>query len=219
MAREGGVDDEAVIHEQIRFYRETATYDGDVGDLTAAAFSDRVLACCPVSTSCLELASGSGSWTTRLLDKCERITAVDASPERQAFSRSRIADPRVEYIEADLFEFRPPAKYDLVFAAFWLSHIPPARFESFWSMVVDALAPGGRVVMVDDGIRDAHGQDRFESGPDGSGSERQLPNGEVFSIVKVAYAPDELEALLGALGWTASVTPLISSSYVLETHR
>jgi hypothetical protein len=41
----------------------------------------------------------------------------------------------------------------------------------------------------------------------------------VFSIVKVAYAPHELEALLGGFGWTAAVAALTSSSYVLETHR
>jgi len=113
-----GADDAAVIREQIQFYREVEVYDGDVGDLAAEAFNDRVLACCPVSTRCLELASGSGSWTVRLLGPCERIAAVDSSPERHAFSRARIADPRVEYIEANLFEFRPPAKYDLVFR--WL---------------------------------------------------------------------------------------------------
>jgi hypothetical protein len=219
VASEGGVDDEAVIREQIQFYRENEPYGGDVGDLAADAFNDRVLACCPVSTRCLEFASGSGSWTMGLLGKCERITAVDSSPERHALSRARIADPRVEYIEADLFEFRPLAKYDLVFASFWLSHVPPSCFESFWAMVADALAPGGCVVMVDDGIRDARGAVRFESGPDGSGAERHLPNGRVFSIVKVAYAPDELEALLGGLGWTATITPLTPSIYVLEAHR
>jgi hypothetical protein len=109
--------------------------------------------------------------------------------------------------------------YDLVFAGFWLSHVPPARFERFWAMVAGALAPDECVVTVDDGIRDARRMERFESGPDGSGSEGHLPNGEVLSIVEVACASDELEELLGALGWTATVTPLIPSSYVLETHR
>ena len=154
-----------------------------------------------------------------LLAKCERITAVDSSPERLAFSRARIADPRVEYIEADLFDFRPPAKYDLVFAGFWLSHVPPGRLESFWRMVAEALLPGGHVVMVDDGLRDALGSEHFETGPDGSGARRQLPSGKMFSIVKVAYAPEELEALLSGLGWTARVTPLTPSSYVLEAYR
>jgi hypothetical protein len=70
-------------------------------------------------------------------------------------------------------------------------------------MVADALAPNGRVVMVDDGTRDAQGVVRFESGPDGSGAQRCLPDGTMFSVVNIAYRPDELESLLGDLGWTA----------------
>jgi ubiquinone/menaquinone biosynthesis C-methylase UbiE len=213
------VDDEALIREQIYFYREGTPYYGHVVGPADEAFNDRVLAYCPASRHCLELASGSGRWTMPLLGKCERITAVDSSPERHALSDARIADPRVEYIEADLFQFRPPAKYDLVFAGFWLSHVPPARFQSFWAMIADALAPNGRVVMVDDGTRDPRGVVRFENGPDGSGAERHLPNGKAFSIVKVAYAPDELEALLGDLGWTATVTLLTPTTYVLQANR
>lgn len=213
------MDDEAVIREQIQFYREGTPYFDHVASPAADAFTDQVLAYCPASTHCLELASGSGRWTMPLLGKCERVTAVDSSPERHALSHARIADSRVEYIETDLFQFRPSAKYDLVFAGFWLSHVPPARFQSFWAMVADALAPDGRVVMVDDGTRDPRGVARFVNGPDGSGAERRLPDGKVFSIVKVAYAPDELEALLGDLGWTATVTLLNPSIYVLQAHR
>jgi Methyltransferase domain len=214
-----GVDDEARVRNQIQFYREAAGYYGDAVGPADEAFNDRVLAYCPRSTHCLELASGSGRWTKPLLAKCDQITAVDSSPERHDLSRARIADRRVEYIEADLFEFRPPAKYDLVFAGFWLSHVPPARFPSFWAMVADGLAPDGRVVMVDDGIQDRRGVVHFENDPSGSGAERRLPDGKVFSIVKVAYAPDELERLLGDLGWTATVALLTPSIYVLQAHR
>lgn len=48
---------------------------------------------------------------------------------------------------------------------------------------------------------------------------RRLPNGKVFSIVKVANEPDELETLLGDLGWTATVTLLTPATYALEAHR
>jgi protein-L-isoaspartate O-methyltransferase len=213
------VDDEARVRNQIQFYREAAGYYGDAVGPADEAFNDRVLAYCPPSTHCLELASGSGRWTMPLLARCKRITAVDSSPELHDLSRARIADLRVEYIEADLFEFQPPAKYDLVFAGFWLSHVPPARFPSFWAMVADALAADGRVVMVDDGVRDRRGEVRFENDPSGRGAERRLPDGKVFSIVKAAYASDELEGLLGDLGWTASVTLLTPAIYVLQARR
>ena len=36
------------------------------------------------------------------------------------------------------------ARYDLVFMSFWLSHVPPARFDAFWTMV-RARAGAGRL--------------------------------------------------------------------------
>jgi demethylmenaquinone methyltransferase/2-methoxy-6-polyprenyl-1,4-benzoquinol methylase len=136
-----------------------------------------------------------------------------------ARNRARNGDTRVEYVEANLFEYRAHARYDLVFAGFWLSHVPPARFASFWATVADTLAPDGRVVMVDDGIQDAQGVSRFASDPTGAGARRRLPDGREFTIVKVAYAPEELEALLTGLGWIAEVTLLSPVTYVLEAHR
>jgi SAM-dependent methyltransferase len=210
--------DERLIREQIEFYRERAAqYPQTTG--SDSAIDDWVVAYCPRSTHCLELASGSGLWTRPLLRVCQRITAVDASPEMHARNRARNDDTRVEYVEANLFDYRPRTRHDLVFAGFWLSHVPPARFPPFWAMVADALTPGGLVVMVDDGIRDAQGASRFASDPTGGGANRRLPDGREFTIVKIAYAPEELEALLSGLGWTAKVTMLSPVTYVLEAHR
>lgn len=211
-------NDETLIRDQIAFYRERAPqYPQTMG--AGAALADWVIAYCPVSMHCLELASGSGLWTRPLLRVCERITAVDSSPEMHARNRARNGDIRVEYVEANLFDYRPPGQYDLVFAGSWLSHVPPGRLPSFWAMVADALAPDGRVVMVDDGIRDAQDVSRFASDPTGSAAERRLPDGRQFTIVKVAYSPEELEALLTRLGWIAKVTMVNPVSYVLEVHR
>jgi demethylmenaquinone methyltransferase/2-methoxy-6-polyprenyl-1,4-benzoquinol methylase len=216
---EDSVDDETRIREQIQFYREAVPYYGYVFGPDDDAFEDRVLAYCPASTHCLELASGSGRWTMPLLGRCKRITAVDSSPERHALSNSRIADPRVEYIEADLFQFRPPAKYDMVFAGAWLSHVPPARFQSFWTMVADALVHDGHVVMVDDGTRDPRGVVHFRDDATRRWCRAATPGRQGVSTVKVAYAPDELEVLLGDLGWTATVPLLTPSTYVLQARR
>jgi SAM-dependent methyltransferase len=86
----------------------------------------------------LELACGTGLWTERLLPHATRLVAVDAAPEALALNRSRLnADARVEYILADLFAWRPdlPERFDVVFFAFWLSHVPRERFRAFWQLV------------------------------------------------------------------------------------
>ncbi|CAM5739244.1 hypothetical protein SALBM311S_02895 [Streptomyces alboniger] len=47
--------------------------------------------------------------------------------------------------------WQPPRRYDTVFFAFWLSHVPPPRLPDFWNTVSAALAPGSKVIFIDDG--------------------------------------------------------------------
>jgi demethylmenaquinone methyltransferase/2-methoxy-6-polyprenyl-1,4-benzoquinol methylase len=130
-------------------------------------------------------------------------------------SCARHGDARVEHVVADLFDHRPEDRYDLIFGGYWLSHVPASRFEPFWEMLRRALAPGGRVVMVDDGVLDDDGTERFADDPTGGGAHRRLADGREFTIVKNAYAPRDLESRVAALGWHASVTVLPPATYVL----
>ena len=69
--------------------------------------------------------------------------------------------------------------------------------------------------MVDDGIVDPDGTERFADDPTGGGDHRRLADGREFTIVKVAYEPRDLEARLATIGWSATVTPLTPPTYVL----
>jgi demethylmenaquinone methyltransferase/2-methoxy-6-polyprenyl-1,4-benzoquinol methylase len=221
------IDDRTRIRDQIEFYRAQAQPqspdwdDPEVQELLRAYFEDPnvreiVRAHCPPSARCLELASGAGRWTGALLDVCEHVTAVDTSDEMHAVNRSRHGDERIDYVVADLFDYRPETRYDLIFAGYWLSHVPASRFEPFWSMLRDPLAPGAKVVMVDDGVTDDGGTVQLAEDPTGGGEHRRLADGREFTIVKVAYAPRDLEARLAAIGWRASVTVLPPATYVLD---
>jgi len=224
---DGGGDEQARIRDQISFYREQArqrpsNWDDDgVQEVLRSywedpAVEDVVRAYCPPSARGLELASGAGRYTGPLLSVCERLTVVDTSTEMHEISRSRDGDERVDYVVADLFEYQPDGLYDLIFGGFWLSHVPPGRFAPFWSVLRDALAPGGQVVMVDDGVREADGTERFTDDPTGGADRRRLAGGREFTIVKMAYAPRDLEARLADLGWDATVTLLTSATYVVN---
>ena len=76
----------------------------------------------------------------------------------------------------------PTASYDAVFFGFWLSHVPLERFERFWALVADCLAPGGRVCFVDDAHRTA---DELIEGEASSTIRRRLNDGSVHRAVKV----------------------------------
>jgi SAM-dependent methyltransferase len=130
----------------------------------------------------LELACGTGLWTRRLARRANRLTAVDASPEVLALNASRVADGNVEYVQADLFDWSPPRRFDVCFFSFWLSHVPERRFDAFWRMVRTALRPGGRVFLIDSA----------QPGPasvasDGERMTRRLADGREFEIVKRFY--------------------------------
>lgn len=152
--------------------------------------------------SVLELACGPGVWTGQLLRHASDVTAVDASPEMLAVAAARLNAGRVRLIQADLFDWTPDRRYDVVFFGFWLSHVPLERFESFWSMVAYCLKDDGRVFFADDAYRT---DEELVEGPSSSTIRRQLPDGTPYHLVKVPHRPEELEERLGRLGWNITV--------------
>jgi trans-aconitate methyltransferase len=115
------------------------------------------------------------------------VTAIDAAPEMLALARQRAKDVPVEFIETDVFAWRPPRRFDTVFFAFWLTHVPPARFAAFWSMVAKALAPGGSVCFVDDLGRE-RASERFVPDQAAPAVWRRLRDGSEHRVVKVYTA-------------------------------
>jgi len=70
--------------------------------------------------------------------------------------------------------------------------------------------------MVDDGVRAGDGTEHFADDPTGGGEHRHLADGREFTIVKMAYAPRDLEARLSDLAWRATATLLTPATYVLS---
>lgn len=152
----------------------------------------------------LELACGPGSWTQQLLRHADTVTAIDGAPEMLEIAAARVGgDPRVEFVHADLFAWRPDRRYDAVFFGFWISHVPLERFEPFWSMVRECLNPDGRVMFVDDAYRTA---EELVYGEDSELVRWRLTDGSEFAIVKVPHEPEDLQRRIARLGWDVTVT-------------
>lgn len=158
----------------------------------------------------LELACGTGLWTQHLARYAASVTAVDSSPEVIEINRQRVGKETVAYLQADLFSWQPARHYDVVFFSFWLSHVPPERFASFWEMVRSALAPGGRVFFIDSLYSERSTANNHQlEGETATTLSRKLNDGREFRIVKVFYQPETLAAKLADLGWqiTVQATP------------
>lgn len=167
------------------------------GELSAALDSFRP------AGSVLEFACGPAVWTGQLLRHATDVTALDSSAQVLELARARTADSdRVRFVQADLFNWRPGRRYDVVFMGFWLSHVPQERFAPFWSLVADCLTPNGRVFFCDDSYRT---DEELIEGPASSTIQRRTPGGAAYRIVKVPHQPAGLEAQLRALGWDIAV--------------
>jgi ubiquinone/menaquinone biosynthesis C-methylase UbiE len=154
----------------------------------------------------LELACGTGLWTLELLRYATNITAVDAAAEVLAINRERTKSSKVSYLQADLFNWQPDREYDLIFFSFWLSHVPPERFEPFWTMVGRALKPGGRVFFIDSQYESSStAKDHHLGEQESTRVTRKLNDGREYQIVKVFYETHDLSQRLLKLGWDCTL--------------
>ena len=212
---------EKKIERQIEYYRARASeYDEwflrqgryDRGEAHRAQWFEEVaqlgeaLAEFEPRGDLLELACGTGWWTENLISYAQTLTAVDASEEVLALNRQHVQSDRLNYIQADLFEWQPERKFDTIFFSFWLSHVPPERFDLFWNTLRHWLNPGGHVFLIDSRYETlGTARDQQLRGPEDEVVTRRLNNGQTFEIVKVFYQPERLRGRLESLGWSAEV--------------
>jgi len=154
----------------------------------------------------LEIAAGTGQWTGLLAERAGELLVTDAAPEMLDLVRARVGErPGVRFAVSDAFALEPSHAFDTVFFGFFLSHVPLTLFAAFWSVLEGVLAPGGRVLFVDEGVHDEWQEDWIDAGA--GIVRRPLLDGSVHRAVKVHWQPAQLQARLAELGWSASVTP------------
>lgn len=209
-----------LLAEQIAYYRaRAAEYDATSWETEPARVAlTELLASRLAGGDVLELACGTGQWTAELARRADQLTAVDASPEMLAIAARRVGAGSVRLVAADLFRWRPGRRYDVVFFAAWLSHVPPQRFAAFWDLVRDCLAPGGRVLCIDEFPAASRHESPVPDAPAPT-VQRRLKSGDRYRAVKVFYAPQDLEYQLRRLGWAAEIQPVSERFFLAEVVR
>ncbi len=171
--------------------------------------------------SVLELAAGTGNLTCIAARHAGHLTAVDASPEVLEINAEKLGPERerVEFEIADVFAWQPPKRYDAVLFGFWISHVPGDRWGGFWSSVRKSVRPGGSIWFCDNADPELgwragilpRPEPRFVSGDDDIDAntgitERTLPDGRSYRVVKRFFQPDVLARELAERGFEATVT-------------
>jgi ubiquinone/menaquinone biosynthesis C-methylase UbiE len=205
----------AVLQEQIAYYRARA-HEYDAAVPLGPPPGLHLLQEMGPFEQVLELACGTGIWTQALLSIGCEITAVDAAPEMLEINARKVGSARVHYRLADLFTWEPDRQYDLVFCAFWLSHVPPDALNAFLATLRRALRPGGYLVIVD---QDIPPHEHRLVAQDDIHALRQTSDGRTFTIVKVFYDLATLEDKLTHLGFEVVVHKLGDVLFFLSRRR
>jgi ubiquinone/menaquinone biosynthesis C-methylase UbiE len=99
----------------------------------------------PAGSRVLELGSGNGEPTARILSQNYDLTGVDISSEQ--LERARKAVPRATFIQSDMTRLDfPQAHFEAVLALFSLVHVPCEEHGRMLASIYRWLKPGGLLV-------------------------------------------------------------------------
>ncbi|HZD00758.1 MAG TPA: methyltransferase domain-containing protein [Actinomycetes bacterium] len=97
----------------------------------------------------VDLGCGTGQHAAMLATRYRQVLAVDVSAPMLQLARARRAHPSITYAERDLRSVRPhtDGAFDLVLSVYALHHVDD--LEQTLRGIRELVAPGGRVVLVD----------------------------------------------------------------------
>jgi ubiquinone/menaquinone biosynthesis C-methylase UbiE len=160
-----------------------------------------LIAAIPDGGHVADLACGTGIWTVLLAAHADRVTAIDGSVAMLSKAEERLTQAglidRVNFLQADLFAWRPATKFDAIFLGFFLSHVPEDLIDGILRSIEDALKPGGTLLFIDS-KRESSSSSPDQPLPDDSETimTRRLNDGRSFRIVKIYRPAEKMAAAL-----------------------
>ncbi len=102
-------------------------------------------------TKVLEIASGTGYWTRFLARQAKQVTAIDNNGEAITLVKTRYnSKPHIHCQLEDAYDLSESlSTYSAAFAGLWISHVPITRRQAFIAGLHRHLAPGSRVMFID----------------------------------------------------------------------
>ena len=199
---------DAVDADQIAYYRARAPwyddgyacagdYDGGAEQnarwLAELAAVERALGTAPIHGDCVELGAGTGYWTERVIERVERLWALDAAPEVLQTARVRLGAraTKVHFEVVDLWRWEPRRRWDSAVAFFLLEHVPDEVLPALLATLHDALHPGAPLFVAEGAANDAEPQ-----------IETRSIDGRAYDVVERRRSPSEYERVLATAGFS-----------------
>jgi demethylmenaquinone methyltransferase/2-methoxy-6-polyprenyl-1,4-benzoquinol methylase len=142
----------------------------------------------------IEAACGTGYWSNFLAPSAKRLLAIDASIEVLRIARSRVEAANVRFVLGDAYRLPVAGReFEGAFAGFWFSHVPNARIGEFLHELHRTLAPGAKVVLLDNRFVEGSSTAISERDADGNTYQlRRLEDGSTHRVLKNFPAAREL---------------------------
>lgn len=158
----------------------------------------------------LELGSGTGHWTERLVRRGHKVTAVDAAPESLAVAAARTSGlgDHPEFVVADLYNWLPQRTWDSVVTCFFIEHVPDHLVETVVGRMASALRRGGAFFFAE-GLVSELNEEEVEI--------RSL-HGRNYRVVERRRPPEALRQLLASVGIDVDVST-VGSRFVYGAGR
>jgi len=190
--------------ELIDYYRRRAgeyesIYAKPERQVDLALLKKKIPARC-VDAHVLEIACGTGYWTSLIARRAFVVVATDLAEEPMRIAQSKTYEGRnVFFKTADAYALPVPLGwFDVAFAGFWWSHVPRQRIGEFLGSLHARLAPGARVLLLDNRYVEGNSSPIVDTDADGNTyQDRRLADDSVSRIVKNFPSRKELRALLG----------------------
>jgi SAM-dependent methyltransferase len=151
----------------------------------------------------LELAAGTGWWTSVLADCAASVLATDVNWATLDVARLRRSWPTsVDFVVADALQVQVvEGEFDAAFAGFFWSHVPLNALDSFLNGLMLRLLPGSLVVFMDNRLVPGSVHPIARSDNEGNTYQRrQMGDGSSWDVLKNFPEQAEVRARLGRFG-------------------
>jgi SAM-dependent methyltransferase len=152
----------------------------------------------------LEVACGTGWWTPHAARHAIDWLATDVNPETMALARAKPLPRCVRFAEVDAYTFAglpSGTPFDAAFAGCWWSHVPLARLPGWLALLHSRLAPGARVVFLDNSFVQTSSTPLTRTDAEGNTyQKRTLDDGSVHEVLKNFPTREQAFALLDEAG-------------------
>jgi demethylmenaquinone methyltransferase/2-methoxy-6-polyprenyl-1,4-benzoquinol methylase len=156
----------------------------------------------------LEIACGTGYWTEVIAGSAASVLATDLNEEVLRVARRKLIDPqKVMFRREDAYALPSlPPRFTGGLAAFWWSHVPRSRLQSFIAGFHRHFARGARIVFVDNVYVEGSSTPISRRDPSGDTYQiRKLDDGSTYEVLKNFPTEHELRAAVHGVGNEAQI--------------